>query len=118
MSKPIDWSRPLQTRDGRKARLLGVINSKPFSHVVAVECRDVEETRHHTPSGSYWETIYNSDYDLINAPERIKREYWVNVYPSGALSWFNSKESAAFHSGSSVQARVKVVIECNEGEGL
>ena len=52
-------------------------------------------------------------YDLIEVKPRIKRTYWINIYPDCA-SLRNNKET----SNRSQLACVKVEIDCEEGEGL
>ncbi len=53
--------------------------------------------------------------------ERIKREWWVNVYPkdSGIRDQFHyDKKDAARASASCRIACVPITIDCEEGEGL
>ena len=63
----VDWTKPIQTRDGRKARLLGELKTSSVEterRAVAVEC----------PDGSEWGyTIFEDD--IINVPPRkVMRE--------------------------------------------
>jgi hypothetical protein len=57
--------------------------------------------------------------DLIEVKPRIQREVWVNVYHNGVDDelWF-TKEVADQQALTSRIACVKLVIDCEEGEGL
>ena len=62
-------------------------------------------------------------YDLIEVTPRIQREVWLNVY-SGRIIGNNvfeeriTADSAAKFAGQNRIACVKVIIDCEEGEGL
>ena len=57
--------------------------------------------------------------DLIEVKPRIQREVWVNVYHNGVDDelWF-TKEVADQQALTSRIACVKLVIDCEEGDGL
>ena len=74
-----------------------------------------------------WKEVYFDDigdirrYDLENVPpepKRIQREYWVNVYPKHIGEQCKSKEIADDVREGGCIACVKIVIDCEEGEGL
>ncbi len=83
MSKIVDWSKPIQTRDGKPARLISEVRGD-YSHVVAVEQAGYEVlnghervlvvkldgTSRHIPSD-----------DIVNTPIVAPRKAvgWVNV---------------------------------------
>jgi hypothetical protein len=119
-SKPaVDWSKPLQTRDGRKARLLGVINARRRTHVVAITMLSgLEIESRHYPTGLKNESSANCKDDIINTTERIKREVWLNVYESGGITPWADKDTADTHALEGRIACVRVQIDCNVGEGL
>jgi len=57
--------------------------------------------------------------DLIEVKPRIQREVWVNVYPGCVGPFiFDCKEAADAQAGEPRIACVKVIIDCEEGEGL
>lgn len=49
---------------------------------------------------------------------RIRREVWVNVYPGHASMTYDSRDVADRYGGEQRVACVKLVIDCEEGEGL
>jgi hypothetical protein len=57
---------------------------------------------------------------LIEMKPRIQREVWVNVYPAWLQSdvMYQSKKAADDGAAPDRIACVKVVIDCEEGEGL
>jgi hypothetical protein len=123
-SKPaVDWSKPLQTRDGRKARLLGVIkcyNSEASgTHVVASMLDDSAESVDIVfTNGRSYSPVKDSDDDIINTPERIKREVWLNVYQHSECYGYDSKDEADDCAMQTRIACVRVQIDCEKGEGL
>jgi hypothetical protein len=64
-------------------------------------------------------SISNPENNLVEAKRRIQREVWLNVYPHNGFGHHLCKEDA---DSSAVEgyriACVKVVINCEEGEGL
>lgn len=75
----IDWTKPIQTRDGRKARVLATDlrgrRNKPIAVVVTTDgedqiCQFFRNGRY--SCGEMW------DLDIINAP--TKRKAWVNIF--------------------------------------
>jgi hypothetical protein len=111
-SKPaVDWSKPLATIGGDAVDFLRTINSHPYNRLciqrkaggreTAVVCDD---------SGNPW--------SIINTPERIKREVWVNVYESGGITPWADKDTADTHALEGRVACVRVQIDCAIGEGL
>jgi hypothetical protein len=55
--------------------------------------------------------------DIIEVKPCIKREYWANVYPN-TVCLYPDKESASDYAYAERLACVKIVINCEEGEGL
>ena len=58
----------------------------------------------------------NNDNDLIEVPQWIQREYWVNVYEHG-IGTGNRDKCDADANGGSRLACVKMIIDCEVGEG-
>lgn len=85
-----DLTKPVQTRDGRMARvlatdLLGADSGGPGYEgsydtvVVAVTQENGRETVYtYQPNGRYWTGSSDIDLDLVNVPEKDER--FVNVY--------------------------------------
>ena len=60
-----------------------------------------------------------NELDLVAVQPRIKRTYWVNIYPKKDVENFWDNERMAREAASaSVIARVKVEIDVEEGHGL
>ncbi len=57
-------------------------------------------------------------YDLIEVTPRIQREVWLNVYNGRLCTGYPSKEESDRASSYDRIACVKVIIDCEEGEGL
>jgi hypothetical protein len=114
----IDWSKPVQTRDGRKVRILCTDGPDTKYPVVGFAA---ESTLHQWAiDGRFLMHGEESRHDLINAPERIKRKVWVNVYPdveTPSLT-FVSKQVADRQAGPDRLACVSIEIDCEVGEGL
>ena len=73
----IDFTKPLQTRDGKKVRLLCTDAREPYP-VIAL----IEETKllgRFTSDGRDTRGA-ESSWDLINVPEEVTVDVWVNVY--------------------------------------
>lgn len=82
----LDFNRPIQTRYGRKARILAtdrrVDSDAGDSLVVAIDMGRYESIHTYFPDGSYNGAISSlSPMDLINVPEKV--EAWVIRKPCG-----------------------------------
>lgn len=58
-----------------------------------------------------------SEYDLIEVKPRIQREYWVNVKHNDYSSLHYTRKAADTYPDDRI-ACVKIIIDCEEGEGL
>ena len=110
----VDFSRPVQTRDGRKVRILCTdLNNGDGTVVAAVEWGSGEAIVQYSGgqySGGKAEKVLisgqdvsfkSSTTDLVNVPEKIKgwRNTWC--YPEHGLlesTMFNSEQSAREHA--------------------
>jgi len=114
----IDLTKPVQTRCGKKVRILCTdrVGSYPVCGLINV--RSTREALHTWRSDGSWHLFIGerSDYDLINVPEKHVR--W------GVLTdaWgFASKEEAETHRDAFHPHRSKctiVRVEWEDGEGL
>lgn len=94
-----DWSKPIQTVDGRKARLLGELKTSSIyneSRVVAVEEPNGDEhAKSYFEDGQYF-SDRKSQHDIINVPPRkVTREVevWAVVDSDGAiLTYHDTRE--------------------------
>ena len=115
----ISKDKQYRTRDGREVRIYATDGIPPASVHGAVKTMDGWLNIRWTNKGSI--SFHTEDNaDLIEVKPRIKREYWVNVYPEhcDAVAWAN--KASADHRQATLDriACVKVVIDCEEGEGL
>lgn len=118
----IDKSKQYRTRAGHEVEVFKTDAGGRWPIIAAYKDKD----------GMWWPTVYRVDgrinegwrfddpRDLIEVKPRIKREVWVNVYDDNvrACRVYSSKERADYHALSYRIACVKVVIDCEEGEGL
>lgn len=68
-----------------------------------------------TEDGLYLEHPNNEHFDLIEIRPRIKREVWLHIFNNGHII---VKDHPAECEIDHRIACVKVVIDCEEGEGL
>ncbi len=120
-----DPTKPVQTRDGRKARIICTDRkgSDPQYSIIALVVPafgDHEQAIAYMADGRFNTVLPEHSSDLINTPARIKREVWINVYGSSPMDWclHPSKECADNDSSRGRLACVKVTIDCEDGEGL
>lgn len=125
-TKTFDPNKPVQTRDGRKARILASdkkTDSFPIVALVEILPEGKEATLHYTKDGKfdYTDTLLRDD--LINIPEKHTIERWINIYEfpdnEKAIA-IHQTEMEAIKAGlkSNIKARKKLTIEYVEGEGL
>jgi len=111
----IDINKKYRTRDGREVRIYavdggggcpvqGTIFSKELGWLLATWSMD----------GCALNDI-DHPADLVEVKPRIKRTVWLAVYPLDDV-WIVSDDCTAVEKG--CLARVKVEIDCEEGEGL
>ena len=119
-NKPFDPTKPCQTRDGRKVRILCTdaqcfgISREPQPIVGLIDGNPTPQTW--SKNGGFGCGLGNAD--LINIPE--KRTVWVNMYKSGGTSpQHPSKESADTNASLFDGGRIACIkVEFTEGEGL
>lgn len=116
----IDWTKPIQTRDGRKAVLIaeGVrVTLTCLRNQVRVDCGIRDSVYQVSPvSGRLDERVgHEKNDDIINVPEPPKTRYvWLNVYEQqdGSLGTgyvYTSRKSADVASGR--VGRMKITLE-------
>jgi len=118
--KPLDLTKPLQTRDGRPAKFLHKLdtpNQYPVTCVVNFGIKMMEFTGHFTELGEH-NAGSVSKYDLINVPVKHVREYWVNLYRGRLGAIHTSKPDSDSSASHDRIACKKITIEFEEGEGL
>ncbi|CAH1657715.1 hypothetical protein CHELA1G11_13012 [Hyphomicrobiales bacterium] len=121
MTNNIDWNKPVQTKDGRKVRLLCTDGPDCQYPVIGIIEGDIYPSYWMT-DGNYMSTRAEDRRILINAPE--KHELWVNVWkgPEGTILLFNFLSKKDADADADVTGRSTLVArihrEFEEGEGL
>lgn len=111
----ISMDKKYRTRDGREVRIYAVDgggNSPIHGAVLTGEHKmwffwSWHKDGRHTVS-------YETKSDLVEVKPRIKRTVWLSLYPDCG-TWISDKNLSV---GDDCLARVKVEIDCEEGEGL
>ena len=120
----VDWTKPIQTREGTAARFIGILDSgMPYTRIVAVGGAGNERSIHVTETGRFWASDTPHDCDIINVPqpEPEKVELWINIYRNENGRWLCgglhlSQREADAMALTSREARIHV--RFTPGEGL
>ena len=118
-AEPIDWTKPVRTKS-KKTPVRIVCTDGPGDYPVVGFIGDSDTAEQWTIDGKYVAADVD-DADLENTspePKRIRIERWANIYDDGELYWWASKDMAHRYAKKKRFACVKVVIDCEEGEGL
>ena len=111
-----DPTKPVQTRDGRKARIVSDKVSRGGYKYIAIISEESGDEWSGTfiSDGSYYASGDACHRDLINVPE--KREMWVNVYEGcDILVRHESRDSADSNATGNRIACIRVEYEVGEG---
>ena len=115
-TKPIDWTKPVRTKLTKWPVTLVTVKGRGDYPVVGYVGDNIDL--------SQWNLQGNKpgrgeDPDgLENAPQRIQREYWVNVYEDRVGCQCKTQVMAKDMRENGCLACVKITIDCEEGEGL
>jgi len=115
-----DPTKPVQTRDGRPARVICADARGGWPIIALVEVSEgCEETSVHREDGSYNSADPQSRRDLINIPEKRTLDIWVDINSFGRLTWVHdSKGAANAHPRRDLIACVHIIHEYTVGEGM
>jgi hypothetical protein len=114
-AKRVDWGKPIQTRDGRQARRIGVLDQHYLAARNVVAARSMDGSCEYLLLATDLGAVNGSDCDIVNAPQKHVR--WVNIYETQCGEhFFKSREAADQHAHHTRIACVR--IEFTEGEGL
>lgn len=73
MTKPLDFSKPVQTRDGRPVRILCTDRKHPHYTVIGlIEIDGLDVTKYWIEDGHYFSTRKEDCLDLFQAPQPRK----------------------------------------------
>lgn len=111
----IDKSKQYRTRDGREVRIYATDGGghKPIHGAIREDENWIAYTW-------LYDGVAALDCNsLIEVKPRIQREVWVNLYPHPLSDCvYDDKQTADARAGHARIACVKLVIDCEEGEGL
>lgn len=114
----VDWTKPLRTKDGRKARFLGTRKTLgEFTHIVAVEGslgQHEEFVHYYRPDGTYPYNAGGENKDLENVPERVSRFTLVHKDPT---VWGYKTVNAARHHTDALWSNVYRVVRVDFEDG-
>lgn len=114
MAAKLNWNLPLQTKDGRKARVICKDAKAQYgSFVVLVEEYGTEYHYRYTEDGIA-SNLHDESVNLVNTPQRAER--FLNVYKSDdgqelyCFEAHDTKEMAEALASKDVVGRAKVVL--------
>lgn len=113
----IDFTKPVQTRDGRAVTIL--TEERAHSTFPVVGLLNDEHIVTFTSEGKFVFNGREHGMYLVNVPVKHVRKVWLNMYPgySGTVA-HETKESADECAPPNRIACVRVTVEFEEGEGL
>ena len=111
----LDLTKPVQTRDGRKVRILCTDMDGEYDSIVGIvmNTNESEQCESWRPDGHYYDTS-ETNSDLVNVPET--RVVWVNMYPGNFHTLWPAKEraDAMQKSDNSREACIRVEYEVGQ----
>lgn len=128
-----DPTRPVKTRNGRPAK---IIDSDLKSEIGKTIIAKIEYPHYDSNNGKYrtieeiktffsngrFDKLFDGNEDLVNIPEKVKLEGWLNVYRENSGLWtgaiHSNKPDADKRSAIERFACIKIDIDVEEGEGL
>lgn len=118
--KKFDPTKPVQTRDGKPARIMTTdCKNDNFPIAALIDYGNSEIAEFYTIDGFLREDHQELDIDLVNCPEKHVR--WLNVYSDGGIGVYSSREIADKYASAldKVVPRIACIcIEFEEGDGL
>lgn len=119
MNQKFDPTKPVQTRDGKPARILCTDKFGDQPIVALTKNPDgTETTGEFSVNGSFFCNGI-SKHDLINVPLKIQRTVFLAVYDDGMVHMFAAKENAMKCLGNHHLFAIKeITFEAAEGEGI
>lgn len=121
MAKPLDLTKPVQTRNGRAAKIAAVLKNPKHNYpifAVVTERDGSESTSSHTLAGGLF-SAGESPSDLVNVPEKIEYLRYVNIYAGGPGQVLHlSKAEADILQSPGRLACLEIKLEGKQGDGL
>lgn len=105
----LDITKPVQTRDGKPARIVCTDMKGTFPVVALVTQKSGNEVVNSYDSNGVYHTFSGkSDNDLVNIPERVER--WLNVYPPRVLHLVETQYEKSLSDANSVASMDRIGI--------
>lgn len=116
----IELGKTYRTRDGREAIVYATNGAGDYPVHGAHMTVDGWHIAVWTADGFQFLSRNQHDLDLIEVKPRIKRELWVNLYPSKScvMIGYETKDQADKAAAYNRIACIPIIIDCEEGEGL
>ena len=117
----INWNKPVQTRDGRKVRILAADARGDYPVIGLIESPGdpTDDCEFWTESGAFYSDRDGSPEDLINVPTPPKKSFYI-VNPGAMLGenagLFGYQDESEAHAHA--RGRPLVVVEHLDGEAL
>lgn len=110
----VDWTKPVETEDGRKCRVVCTDRKDSVLRVIVlVDCDGCESVSYAMEDGR---TCDGSGRGFRNVPEKFERTVWVNVYPDDEGIPRDTKERADQVATKNRIARIKTTITGTVGQ--
>ena len=113
----IEIGKQYRTRGGQEVRIYATDGDEEMPVHGAVLTKQGWRVDSWTLDGKWCQNVTDA-IDLVEVRPRIKREFWVNVYPHRIGSPNSSEGYAKAHRGADAIACVRVEIDVEEGHGL
>ena len=120
MKPTFDPTKPVQTRGGRKARIVSTnyeVENYPILALIEVN-NGKEMAASYTLNGQHKTFAAESADDLVNIPEKRTADFWVNVYFGDVGTVHITKNQANNRRSAGCLACLHIVREYTAGEGL
>lgn len=121
MNRPLDVTRPVQTRDGRKVRLFETnLKNRNTRLAGIITMQDGEEFVAAWRADGRATNVREDPIDLVNGPQ--KRQGWMNVYEASTPEMMNAviypTRAAADQRAADRRRLACLPVEFIEGTGL
>lgn len=111
--KPFDPSKPVQTRDGKPARIHATDLDGSFPILATYYDGNQWRTLRVSPRGKYL-SYAEENLDLINVPPpKVKRDFWLAISKDGVIAYRSAQTANFYHQETSSNGwrTVKVTAE-------
>lgn len=116
--KAIDVTRVKRTKGGSPVRVVCSDRISPEGNIIALVTQDEREiVLTYYANGRYWRDS-DHPFDLVEEPETVEVERWINVYSDGSVIVFETRKEADEWGRIDRIACVHIQRTVTKGEGL